>query len=561
MRNVTLAATQFACTWDTKANVGKAEALVREAAAMGANVVLLQELFETPYFCQDQSADHFALAMPFDGHPLIAAMASLAKALGVVLPVSFFERANQLYFNSLAMIDADGSILGLYRKSHIPDGPGYQEKYYFTPGDTGFKVWSTRFGRIGAAICWDQWFPESARAMALMGAEALLYPTAIGSEPPPAAPVDSRDHWRRTMQGHAAANYMPLMASNRSRHGEGRRNGDDILRLVLHRRSDRRHRRRARPRNAGRSSLDLRSRCDREGTCVVGIVPRPPSRSLRRASRPHRSPIMRTALSFIAGSIALAGAATAAPITLVPARAVYDVSLSRTVPGGPVVAHGRTVTEFRDACTGWTMTQRFVADMTTSDGNSVRSDLVATSWEAKDGHAMKFTLKNALNGKTAEHFEGTAQLAAAGNGAVQLTVPRGTGFSLPAGAVLPTEHTLDVLRAIASGSDNIHQLVFQGGDKSDLYDATVLIGRQATAAEMAGDRAHDPDGLIAHESARTVLISYFAYGSRDPAPAYEVAYRLYGNGVVSAMSLIYSNFTLSADLTSLEKLAPECGTR
>jgi N-carbamoylputrescine amidase len=215
MRNVTLAATQFACSWDARANIAKAEALVREAAGKGANVVLLQELFETPYFCQDQLADHFALANPFEGNPLIAEMSGLAKALGVVLPVSFFERAGQAHFNSLAMIDADGTILGLYRKSHIPDGPGYQEKFYFTPGDTGFKVWRTRFGRIGAAICWDQWFPEGARAMALAGAEVLLYPTAIGSEPPPAPPVDSRDHWRRTMQGHAAANYVPLAASNR----------------------------------------------------------------------------------------------------------------------------------------------------------------------------------------------------------------------------------------------------------------------------------------------------------------------------------------------------------
>jgi N-carbamoylputrescine amidase len=215
MRNITLAATQFACSWDVRDNIGKAEALVREAAGKGANVILLQELFETPYFCQDQLADHFALAKPFEGHPLLAEMSGLARSLGVVLPVSFFERAGQAHFNSLAMIDADGAILGLYRKSHIPDGPGYQEKFYFTPGDTGFRVWQTRFGRMGAAICWDQWFPEAARAMALMGAEVLLYPTAIGSEPPPAPPVDSRDHWRRTMQGHAAANYVPLVASNR----------------------------------------------------------------------------------------------------------------------------------------------------------------------------------------------------------------------------------------------------------------------------------------------------------------------------------------------------------
>ncbi|MGH6872434.1 MAG: N-carbamoylputrescine amidase [Rhizomicrobium sp.] len=215
MRQVTLAATQFACSWDTEANIAKAEQLVRAAAAKGANVILIQELFETPYFCQDQIADHFALAAPAEGNSLIARMSALAKELGVVLPVSFFEKAGYAHFNSLAMVDADGHMLGIYRKSHIPDGPGYQEKFYFTPGDTGFQVWRTRFGAIGCGICWDQWFPEAARAMALMGAEVLLYPTAIGSEPPPAPPVDSRDHWRRVMQGHAGANYVPLVAGNR----------------------------------------------------------------------------------------------------------------------------------------------------------------------------------------------------------------------------------------------------------------------------------------------------------------------------------------------------------
>jgi len=215
MRSVTFAATQFACTWDRKANIAKAKELVRASAAKGANVILLPELFETPYFCQDQSADHFALAAPFEKNPLIAEFAALAKELGVVLPISFFERAGHAHFNSLAIVDADGAVLGHYRKSHIPAGPGYQEKFYFTPGDTGFKVWKTKFGVIGCGICWDQWFPEAARAMALMGAEVLLYPTAIGSEPPPAPPVDSRDHWRRVMQGHAGANYVPLVASNR----------------------------------------------------------------------------------------------------------------------------------------------------------------------------------------------------------------------------------------------------------------------------------------------------------------------------------------------------------
>ena len=215
MRNITLAATQFACSWDAPKNIAKGKELVRAAAAKRANVILLQELFETPYFCQDQIADHFGLAKPFKDNPVVAQFAELAKKLGVVLPISFFEKAGRAHFNSLAMIDADGTVLGLYRKSHIPDGPGYQEKFYFTPGDTGFKVWHTKFGVLGCGICWDQWFPEAARAMALMGAEVLFYPTAIGTEPPPAPPVDSRDHWRRVMQGHAGANYVPLVASNR----------------------------------------------------------------------------------------------------------------------------------------------------------------------------------------------------------------------------------------------------------------------------------------------------------------------------------------------------------
>jgi N-carbamoylputrescine amidase len=216
MRNVTFAATQFASSPDSRANIAKAKKRVREAAAQGANVVLVQELFETRYFCQDQNPEHFKLASEFEGNALVDEMAAQARELGVVLPVSFFERAGHAHFNSLALVDADGAILGLYRKSHIPAGPGYQEKFYFTPGDTGFRVWRTRFGMFGCGICWDQWFPEAARAMALQGAEALLYPTAIGTEPAPAPPLDSRDHWRRVMQGHAAANCMPLVASNRT---------------------------------------------------------------------------------------------------------------------------------------------------------------------------------------------------------------------------------------------------------------------------------------------------------------------------------------------------------
>ena len=180
MRDVTVATTQMACDWDRDRNVARAEALVREAAARGASIIQLQELFESPYFPKDQSARYFALAQPIEGHPLVARMSRLAAELRVVLPISFFERANNAYFNSMAMIDADGKVLGLYRKGHIPDGPGYQEKYYFNPGDTGFRTWQTKFGCIGVGICWDQWFPEAARVMVLMGAELLLYPTAIG---------------------------------------------------------------------------------------------------------------------------------------------------------------------------------------------------------------------------------------------------------------------------------------------------------------------------------------------------------------------------------------------
>ena len=214
MRPITLAATQFACSWDLPANADAAERAIRAAAARGAQVVLVQELFATPYFCITQRAEYLSLAAPAEGHPLIARFAALARELGVVLPVSFFERAGTAFFNTIAMVDADGGILGLYRKSHIPQGPGYEEKYYFSPGDTGFRVWDTAHGRIGVGICWDQWFPEAARAMALMGAEVLLYPTAIGSEPP-APGYDSQPHWETVMRGHAAANILPVVASNR----------------------------------------------------------------------------------------------------------------------------------------------------------------------------------------------------------------------------------------------------------------------------------------------------------------------------------------------------------
>jgi N-carbamoylputrescine amidase len=214
MRNVTLAATQMACGSDRAANLERAEKLIRRAASQGANIILIQELFETPYFCQDQLPDFFALARPVEDNEGIAKFQSLARELGVVLPFSFFERDNQAYFNSVAMIDAGGEMLGVYRKTHIPDGVGYQEKYYFNPGDTGFRVWDTKFGQVGLGICWDQWFPETARCLVLGGAEILLYPTAIGNEPQ-FPDWDSRDHWQRAMQGHAASNMVPLVASNR----------------------------------------------------------------------------------------------------------------------------------------------------------------------------------------------------------------------------------------------------------------------------------------------------------------------------------------------------------
>lgn len=194
--------------------MARAEKLIREAARRGAQVILIQELFETPYFCMDHASRHFGLAQPLEGHPAVEHFRALARELDVVLPVSVFERYNNAFYNSVVMIDAGGAVLGSYRKSHIPEGTGYHEKFYFSPGDTGFKVFDTKFAKLGVAICWDQWFPEAARSMALMDAEILLYPTAIGSEPQDPS-LDSSGHWQRTMQGHAAANVMPVVASNR----------------------------------------------------------------------------------------------------------------------------------------------------------------------------------------------------------------------------------------------------------------------------------------------------------------------------------------------------------
>ncbi len=210
---ITVAAIQMYCDREREENIQAADELVRRAAAQGAQVILLPELFETRYFCQERNYDFYDLATSVSENPAVNHFRAVAKELQVVLPISFFERDNNVTYNSLAMIDADGTVLGVYRKTHIPDDHFYQEKFYFTPGNTGFRVWDTRYGKIGVGICWDQWFPETARCMALMGAQVLLYPTAIGSEP--IIDCDSMPHWRRCMQGHAAANVVPVIAANR----------------------------------------------------------------------------------------------------------------------------------------------------------------------------------------------------------------------------------------------------------------------------------------------------------------------------------------------------------
>ncbi|MDG5790049.1 N-carbamoylputrescine amidase [Evansella sp. AB-P1] len=214
MRKVKVAATQMSCSCNIEDNIKKGESLVREAANKGAQIILLQELFETPYFCQKEKADYYVYATELAKNKAVNHFRKIAKELRVVLPISFYEKKNNARYNSLAVIDADGEILGSYRKSHIPDGPGYEEKFYFNPGDTGFQVWKTRYGKIGIGICWDQWYPEAARCMALMGAEILFYPTAIGSEPQDTS-IDSKDHWQTVMLGHAGANLVPVIASNR----------------------------------------------------------------------------------------------------------------------------------------------------------------------------------------------------------------------------------------------------------------------------------------------------------------------------------------------------------
>ena len=213
-KTLSVAAIQTSYGADMAANLAKTEAYIREAAARGAQAILPSELFQGVYFCTEQNPKWFETAFPTAEHPCVLALAGLAKELGVVIPISFFEKDGPHYYNSLAVADADGEILGVYRKSHIPDGPGYQEKYYFRPGNTGFKVWPTKHGVIGVGICWDQWFPECARAMVLAGAQVLFYPTAIGSEPYDAS-LDTHARWQRAMQGHAVSNAVPVVASNR----------------------------------------------------------------------------------------------------------------------------------------------------------------------------------------------------------------------------------------------------------------------------------------------------------------------------------------------------------
>jgi len=204
----------MSCSGSIDENIGKADVLVREAANKGAQIILLQELFETPYFCQKEKSEYYVYATELERNKAVQHFKQVAKELQVVLPISFYEKKNHARYNSLAVIDANGDVLGKYRKSHIPDGPGYEEKFYFNPGDTGFKVWNTRYAKIGVGVCWDQWYPEAARCMALMGAELLFYPTAIGSEPQNGS-IDSKDHWQTCMLGHAAANLIPVVASNR----------------------------------------------------------------------------------------------------------------------------------------------------------------------------------------------------------------------------------------------------------------------------------------------------------------------------------------------------------
>ena len=282
VNDVTLARVQFACSDDPAQNLATASRLVREAAGLGANIVVVQELFEGLYFCQEERPCISRGRSRLPAIRLVAAMATLAAELGVVIPVSFFEARNQAYFNSVAMVDDDGAVLGVYRKSHIPDGPGYSEKFYFNPGDTGFRVWPTRFGAIGVGICWDQWFPEAARAMALMGAEFLLYPTAIGSEP---GRPGFRFHGALAHHHARPCRRQPDAGRGRQPHrnGNGRRQDADLLRLVLHRRAVRRASRLGRKGRRSGADGELRPCRDAQRPRRLGPVPRPPAGTLRRA--------------------------------------------------------------------------------------------------------------------------------------------------------------------------------------------------------------------------------------------------------------------------------------
>lgn len=265
---------------------------------------------------------------------------------------------------------------------------------------------------------------------------------------------------------------------------------------------------------------------------------------------------MKTIL-FAAAALGVVVSASAAPVALAPHRAFYDVTLASTRPGGVVAVRGRTVLEFRDVCTGWTTTQRFIADMTDGKGADAHSDFVVSSSEDRAGKIIRFKIRNMVDGKTTQRFEGTGTLAAAG-GEVRLTSPRGQRFDLPVGTLLPTQHTLAVLRAATSGVHAFHETVFQGGDSSDLYDTATVIGKPASAAARASDRTADPTGLLKDVAAWPTLVSYFPHGASDEHADYEMAYRLYANGVVASMTLIYPNFTMKAELSRLERLAPHC---
>jgi hypothetical protein len=260
---------------------------------------------------------------------------------------------------------------------------------------------------------------------------------------------------------------------------------------------------------------------------------------------------------FAAAMLATTGAAAATPPGLVSHRALYDVTLATTRPGGVVAVRGRTVLEFRDACSGWTTTQRFIADMTDGKGADAHTDFIVSSSEDKPGKIIRFKVRNLVNGKTTQRFEGTGTLAAAG-GEVRLTAPRGQRFELPIGTLLPTQHTLAVLRAAQAGTHSFHETVFQGGDRTQLYDTATVIGRPVGKAQLAEDHAADASGLLNGVAAWPTLISYFPHDSSDERADYEVAYRLYANGVIASMTLIYPNFTMKAQLTRLERLAPHC---